>query len=639
MSELKVAPKLAFPEGAESRSYALVGMRGSGKSNLAVVMAERMHAQGIPWVALDPKGDWFGIKSSADGKGPGLPVVIFGGEKADVPLEPTAEAGKLIADLIVNEGITCVVDISQLTKGEQIKFLAGHGSQVAFAERLFRAKKRESDPIHMFLEEAHEYLPQNARGEVGKLIDAMSRFQTMGRQKGIGVSVLSQRCARVHKDVLNQVDVFIAFRTIAPHDREAIFKWMKEHAVDVGLEKSLPELGDGTAWVWSPEWLRRIDQVHFYRRTTYDSGSTPTRKSGQRQRIEVADVDIERINELMAATIARVEETDPAKLQRKIRELEAALKKKESSAPSEKTVETVEVEKFVFPVEALERFTKELFDFRAVVASFADGFGLHDLGDILRAAKGNPIVHDRFIRLFRKALKDHEPLSPAVMALIQAVGPEPKPVASKPQPRAVAAESAPPQVKSEAPRPEPRRLSIGAVEGGNRWSEVAGVEKAVADAMQNVLDSLAWLDSVAISPATRIQVAAVAKYHPRTGSYLKALARLNDDGLVNFPRAGTVELTDQGRSKASYPINVATQEEYLDRIYDVVGSKRAHILRELVEVYPEALSREELASRLDVHPRTGSYLKGLAYLRDLELVEYPRSGEVVASRLMFLVAV
>jgi hypothetical protein len=49
--------------------------------------AAQYKAHGQQVVIVDPKGDWWGIRSSADGKAPGLPVVILGGERGDVPLE------------------------------------------------------------------------------------------------------------------------------------------------------------------------------------------------------------------------------------------------------------------------------------------------------------------------------------------------------------------------------------------------------------------------------------------------------------------------------------------------------------------------------------------------------------------------
>ncbi|MEK7766917.1 MAG: hypothetical protein AAB368_11825, partial [bacterium] len=45
---------------------------------------------------LDPKGDHWGLRSSENGKGAGYPVVIFGGEHADVPLN--AHAGAHVAE-------------------------------------------------------------------------------------------------------------------------------------------------------------------------------------------------------------------------------------------------------------------------------------------------------------------------------------------------------------------------------------------------------------------------------------------------------------------------------------------------------------------------------------------------------------
>ena len=53
-------------------------------------LVEQLHHVGLPVVVVDVKGDWWGIRSSADGAGPGLPFVIFGGDHGDVPLEPTA---------------------------------------------------------------------------------------------------------------------------------------------------------------------------------------------------------------------------------------------------------------------------------------------------------------------------------------------------------------------------------------------------------------------------------------------------------------------------------------------------------------------------------------------------------------------
>lgn len=57
---------------------------------------------------------WWGLRTSADGKRPGEPVVILGGDPADVPLADAS--GELLADVIVAERIPAVFDLSGLSK-------------------------------------------------------------------------------------------------------------------------------------------------------------------------------------------------------------------------------------------------------------------------------------------------------------------------------------------------------------------------------------------------------------------------------------------------------------------------------------------------------------------------------------------
>lgn len=104
MSGLRLGPDLVLPVDFATEGVAVVGMRGSGKSNTEVRWVEVLHGAGVPWVAVDPKGDWWGIRSSADGKGPGLPVPVFGGLHGDFPLEE--RLGARIADLLVDENLS-----------------------------------------------------------------------------------------------------------------------------------------------------------------------------------------------------------------------------------------------------------------------------------------------------------------------------------------------------------------------------------------------------------------------------------------------------------------------------------------------------------------------------------------------------
>src|SRR5689334_17249241 len=97
-SQLHLAPTCALPADAVTQTFGILAVRGAGKSNAAAVMAEEMFDAHLPFVAIDPVGSWWGLRSSGDGKGPGLPVPIFGGSHGDVPLERTG--GQVLADLV-----------------------------------------------------------------------------------------------------------------------------------------------------------------------------------------------------------------------------------------------------------------------------------------------------------------------------------------------------------------------------------------------------------------------------------------------------------------------------------------------------------------------------------------------------------
>jgi DNA helicase HerA-like ATPase len=83
---LHIADGLELPLDAVTETFAILAKRGSGKTYTASVMVEEFLGAGLPVCVVDPLGVWWGLRSSADGKSAGQPVVIFGGDHADVPL-------------------------------------------------------------------------------------------------------------------------------------------------------------------------------------------------------------------------------------------------------------------------------------------------------------------------------------------------------------------------------------------------------------------------------------------------------------------------------------------------------------------------------------------------------------------------
>jgi uncharacterized protein len=150
-ANLHISTELSFPVEAITETFGILAVRGAGKSNAAAVMAEEMFQAKLPFVAVDPARAWYGLRASRDGTGPGLPIPIFGGRHGDIPLE--RGSGQLIADLIVDHRLSCVLDLSEFESEKMKKdFL------LDFARRLYQ---RNEEPLHLFLEEADDYIPKS----------------------------------------------------------------------------------------------------------------------------------------------------------------------------------------------------------------------------------------------------------------------------------------------------------------------------------------------------------------------------------------------------------------------------------------------------------------------------------------------
>jgi DNA helicase HerA-like ATPase len=146
---LQISNDLQLPAEAVTETFAILAKRGAGKTYTAAVMVEELLQAGLQVVVVDPVGVWWGLRSSADGQQEGLPIVIIGGEHGDVPHE--VGAGEIIADLVVDEGLSVALDLSHLRKGEQTRFM------MEFAEQLYHKNRQ---PLHLVLDEADAFAPQ-----------------------------------------------------------------------------------------------------------------------------------------------------------------------------------------------------------------------------------------------------------------------------------------------------------------------------------------------------------------------------------------------------------------------------------------------------------------------------------------------
>src|SRR3984893_15913763 len=215
---------------------------------------------------LDPLSVWWGLKSAADGKAPGFPIPVFGGDHADIPLHDAA--GPIIGELIVTSGISAVLDMASMRKAEQARLVAD------LLDYLFTHNR---DPLWIVLEEADAFAPPQPMGDLTRVLGEVDRIARRGRNFGFRLISITQRPAKLNKDVLTQLSTLIALGITSPQDRDAIKAWVdgnadRDKARDV--YESLAHLKVGEGWIWAPD-HSLLKRVKFPAITTLDTSKTP----------------------------------------------------------------------------------------------------------------------------------------------------------------------------------------------------------------------------------------------------------------------------------------------------------------------------------------------------------------------------
>jgi len=121
---------------------------------------------------------------------------------------------------------------------------------------LFELRKRDEVPAGMIvIEEAHNFIPERGFGKAVST-QILRTIASEGRKFGLGLLVISQRPARVDKNVVSQCNTQIILRVTNPNDISAIKKGVEGLTSDTVDE--IRRLPPGTAMVVSPELERPV---------------------------------------------------------------------------------------------------------------------------------------------------------------------------------------------------------------------------------------------------------------------------------------------------------------------------------------------------------------------------------------------
>jgi ribosome-binding protein aMBF1 (putative translation factor) len=285
-------PAHPIPDAALDADIAILGKKGRGKTFTAKGIVERLLHMQRRVLVLDPLSVWWGLKSAADGKAAGFPIPVFGGPHADIPLHD--EAGSIIGELLVSSGISAVLDLGQMRKAEQARLVAD------LLDYLFTHNR---DPLWLVLEEADAFAPQQPMAELTRVLGEVDRIARRGRNFGFRLISITQRPAKLHKDVLTQLSTLVALGVTSPQDRDAVKAWVEGNADRDQAKQvygSLATLPVGEGWVWAPDY-DLLERVKFPPIRTLDTSKTPKAGEARMGAPVLASADIAKITSQICA--------------------------------------------------------------------------------------------------------------------------------------------------------------------------------------------------------------------------------------------------------------------------------------------------------------------------------------------------
>lgn len=625
MKYLEIGPHFRLPANeAVTQSIVIYGNRGMGKTNLAAVLAEEFQRAAIRFSLLDPVGVSYGLRHSADGKGKGIDLLILGGRHGDLPIEPTG--GAVVADLVVDEHVDTVVDISGEANGRRWS----HDAKVRFAadyfERLLERQGEQRRPIMQMVDEAARFAPQVIELKDPTIVRCKGALNTIveeGRNSAIGLTLITQRSARMAKSVSELAELMLAFRTTGPNSIGAILEWFGEH-----VEKSrwndllavLRKLPVGQALAVSPGWLDYEGTVQVRMRRTFDSSKTPT---GTEQKLARAHKrpDLDTYRERLAETVQKAEASDPVKLRARVDAANRAAEKtrgelvralnqieefkvrqaaekgtpRASAAADQKAEKITSVKQDLARYRrALEEAVKILVRIKAIEFDTTNDQDRVALEQAIAAAVRHVTepIEKRVTALAGRV----EGIRTAAGAAQQAIGAllsekiDITVQVEKREPFAVRPASAGP---ARALR-EPRTIAL---DGESRIMNADGSLRKHAAGLLTALAQQA-------RPLTRTQLHIHAGYAP-SGDTSTAIAEMHARGWIAVLADGRVAITATGHTTLGHVDPLPTGAALRDHVLNGTGklsSAERKLLGTVFEAHPTALTRADLHARAGLKP-------------------------------------
>ena len=278
----------------------VTGKSGSGKSNSASVVAEKLLDRGYSLLAVDIDGEYYGLKEEYE-------ILHVGGDE-ECDLQVDEEHAEKIAELALEGSVPIILDVSSFLDESKARELLTETTK-----HLFAKGKKQKQPFLMLVEEIHEYIPEGGGiDECGRMLIKISK---RGRKHGLGIVGISQRPADVKKDFITQCDWLVWHRLTWNNDTKVVSRILGSEYAD-----EIEDMADGEGFLMT-DWNESVRRVQFERKRTFDAGATPGLDDFERPELKSVSGDL--VEELQEITDER------ERRENRVNELERELQQRE----------------------------------------------------------------------------------------------------------------------------------------------------------------------------------------------------------------------------------------------------------------------------------------------------------------------
>jgi len=183
-----------------------------GKSYTAAKTCEELCRNGVPFVIIDPEGEYYSLRERF------IVFVVGVGKEENCDVSVGSEHAEALARQFLESRIPLIIDLS----GTDVDEEETHGFLAEFMDHLIRQEATLRIPCLVVIDEADEYIPERGHKTRGQDYAQFSKLVKKGGKRGIGTIIISHRPTWVAKDLLAKCQNWILMSQTYKDDLERI---------------------------------------------------------------------------------------------------------------------------------------------------------------------------------------------------------------------------------------------------------------------------------------------------------------------------------------------------------------------------------------------------------------------------------